>query len=118
MDTTVRPLDVIGVYIDEKLAFFARVEEIAPDVKAGWRKMRFLILNPAIEEREMTWILQPSQINGEPYSMEGIPVRIERLPDPVPAATEPLPEEEPPASKEKAGKTARVIEFPGRREKH
>ncbi|TAL15681.1 hypothetical protein EPN96_11935 [bacterium] len=118
METIVRPLDVIGVYIDEKLAFFARVEEISPDVKPGWRKMRFLILNPAIEEREMTWILQPSQINGEPYSMEGIPVRIERLPDPVPAATESPPEEEPPARKEKTEKTARVIEFPGRREKH
>jgi hypothetical protein len=118
MENIVRPLDVIGVYIDDKLAFFARVEEISPDVKAGWRKMRFLVLNPAIEEREMTWILQPSQINGEPYSMEGIPVRIERLADPAPASAEPAPEEKPPAGKGKAEKTARVIEFPGRREKH
>jgi hypothetical protein len=118
MDTFIKPLDVIGVHIDGKLAFFARVEEITPDVKAGWRKMRFLILNPAIEEREMTWILQPSQIDGEPYTMEGIPIRIERLADPVSKEFEAAPEEAPSARSRKAQKTARVIEFPGRREKH
>ncbi|PLX40389.1 MAG: hypothetical protein C0608_09145 [Deltaproteobacteria bacterium] len=82
MVTRITPLDVISVYIDGNLAFYARVEEILPDVKKGWLRMRFFVLNPALEEQELTWILEPAQIEGEEFTMGGTPIRIERLPDP------------------------------------
>ena len=80
MDTRVQPGDVILVHVQETPSFFARVEEILPDVKAGWRQMRFKVL--AVPLQEMNWILEPSQIDGTPFTMGGTPVRIERLPDP------------------------------------
>jgi hypothetical protein len=101
--------DVIAVHIGDHLGFYARVEEILPDVKPGWLKFRFLTLTS--DRKEMTWVLEPRQIDGEPFTMGGTAVRIERLPDPVPA-----PPEEPAISPDEEGK-GRVIAFPGRKEK-
>ena len=107
MDTLVQPRDVILVHLDDQPAFYARVEEILFDVKPGWRRMRFLVLTAP--PQETTWILEPSQIDGDPFTMGGKPVRIERLADPVPA--EPPPEEDAAAPKG----PAKVISFPKRR---
>ncbi len=74
------PGDVVAVFIDEKLSFFARVESILPDVKKGWYIFSFLVL--ATSPRLVTWILESSQIDGEEFSMGGTPIRIERLPEP------------------------------------
>jgi hypothetical protein len=104
MDTLVQPRDVILVHVQEKPAFFARVEEILPDVKKGWRHMRFQVLNVPLQE--ITWTLEPVQIDGEPFTMGGTPIRIERLPDPVPAVSE--------DSAPKPGDPGRVISFPRR----
>ena len=82
MDTLVRPGDVVAIYIEESLAFYARVEEITFDGKKGWRKFRFLVLSSPL--RDMTWILEPVQIDGQPFSMGGTPIRIERVPDAQP----------------------------------
>lgn len=104
MSTLVQPRDVILVHVQEKPAFFARVEEILPDVKKGWRQMRFQVLSVPLQE--LVWTLEPSQIDGEPFSMGGTPIRIERLPDPAqetPAETPPKPPE-----------SGRVISFPRR----
>ncbi|PLX42207.1 MAG: hypothetical protein C0609_10270 [Deltaproteobacteria bacterium] len=106
MVTNITPLDVISVYIDGNLAFYARVEEILPDVKKGWLRMRFFVLNPALEEQELTWILEPAQIDGEEFTMGGTPIRIERLPDPTSA----LPEEA-----EGDGEGGKVISFTSRK---
>ncbi len=103
IDTLVQPRDVIFVHVDDKPAFFARVEEIRMDGKKGWRQLRFTIL--AVPLQETTWILEPSQIDGEPFTMGGMPLRIERLPDPRPTA--PPPEEDAPGP-------GRVIAFPPR----
>lgn len=111
MDTLVQPRDVILVHVEDKPAFFARVEEILFDVKAGWRQMRFTVLTVPLQE--MTWTLEPSQIDGEPFTMGGTPLRIERLPDPVPASP---PEAEPPAEPalEKPKTAGKVVSFPPR----
>lgn len=86
MDTLVQPRDVILVHVEDRPAFFARVEEILPDVKRGWRRIRFTVLTVPLQE--MTWTLEPSQIDGEPFTMGGTPIRLERLPDPQPLASE------------------------------
>lgn len=102
--TRVQPRDVILVSVGEQPAFFARVEEILADPKKGWLQMRFRVLS--VPPRELTWILEPDQIDGTPFTMGGTPVRIERLPDPVPQA--PPPEAAPP------GPGGKVVSFPGR----
>jgi hypothetical protein len=107
MEINLWPGDIIAVHINDVLSFHARVEEILPDVKRGWRRMRFLALS--IPRREITWILEPAQLNGDQFEMGGTPVRIERLPDPEP--TEPVytPTSEEPLPTEPKGK---VISFP------
>ena len=110
MDTRVQPGDVILVHVEDKPAFFGRVEEILPDVKVGWRRIRFTVLTVPLQE--MTWILEPSQIDGETFTMGGTPIRIERLPEPAAfrdTTQEPVSEEraDPPTPKPK------VIAFPG-----
>ena len=82
MDTLVQPRDVILVHVDDKPSFYARVEEILLDRKGGWRQLRFQVLT--LPPQELTWILEPSQIDGETFTMGGTPVRIERLADPQP----------------------------------
>ncbi len=113
--TVMRPGDVFLVYVNETAAFFGRAEEIAFDVKKGWRNFRFTVLDPQLKERELTWILEPSQIDGEPYTMGGTPIRIERLPPP--ATKEPEPPGTPePILREEPQKSATVIEFPKRKD--
>ncbi len=110
METLVQPADVILIHVDEKPAFYARVEEILPDVKKGWRQMRFLVLTVPLQE--MTWTLEPSQIDGDGFTMGGTPIRIERLPDPRPAEGEPP---EPPERGAKVKSEGKVISFPARK---
>ena len=111
MDTRVQPGDVILVHLEDKPAFFARVEEILPDVKAGWRRLRFKVLTVPLQE--MTWILEPSQIDGEPFTMGGTPLRIERLPPAAPR--EPRAPEKPAEAPGPHGPDTgpTVITFPG-----
>lgn len=79
IETMVQPGDVILVYVDEKPSFYGRVENILPDVKKGWRNFIFLSLTHPIQK--ITWILEPSQIDGDEFTMGGTPMRIQRLPD-------------------------------------
>jgi hypothetical protein len=73
--------DLVMVYIDKKLAFFARVEDITPDVKPGWWQVTLLVLtNPP---QIFTWILQECQINGEAFTMGGTQVFLEKVISPV-----------------------------------
>jgi hypothetical protein len=72
--------DLVLVHIDNKPGFFARIEEINPDVKPGWWQVRLLVLT--IPLQIFTWILDESQINGAPYTMGGTPVRLEKVEPP------------------------------------
>lgn len=107
MNTLVQPPDVILVHVQEKPAFFARVEEILPDVKKGWRQMRFQVLSVPLQE--MVWTLEPSQIDGEPFTMGGTPIRIERLPDPEASAAQPAS-----AARKSPSRKGKVIAFPSK----
>lgn len=73
--------DLVLVHIDNKPGFYARIEDIAPDVKPGWWQVKLLALSFPLQV--FTWILDTSQIDGAPYTMGGTPVRLEKVISPV-----------------------------------
>lgn len=73
--------DVILVYIDNNPAFFARIENITPDVRKGWWRVKLLILQ--IPLMVTTWILDNEQIRGVDFTMGGTPIRIEKVIAPI-----------------------------------
>jgi hypothetical protein len=87
--------DLVLVHLDRQPAFYARLNDISPDVKRGWYQVELLVLS--LPPQTMVWILEEAQINGEEFTMGGRPVRLEFLP-PKP---QPEPETSPPSSKGK-----------------
>jgi len=73
--------DLVLVHIDNKPGFYARIEDITPDVKPGWWQVKLLALS--IPLQVFTWILDTSQVDGAPYTMGGTPVRLEKVVSPV-----------------------------------
>lgn len=103
--------DLVLVHIDNKPGFYARIEDVSPDVKPGWWRVKLLVLTFPIEV--YTWILEEAQINGTPFTMGGTPVRMEKVISPVVREEPPPPPQDPliPLSegeKEK-GKGAKVV---------
>jgi hypothetical protein len=80
MATTIN--DLVLAHIDNKPAFYARVEEILPDVKPGWWKVRLLVLTVPLQV--YTWILDESQVNGAPFTMGETPIMLEKVVPPEP----------------------------------
>jgi len=93
--------DLVLVHIDHKPGFYARIDEIAPDVKPGWWQVKLLVLTFPLQV--FTWILDESQVNGAPYTMGGTPVRLEKVVSPE-------------VKEEKSGKAAPLTES-GEKEK-
>ena len=84
--TEVRENDIVLVYVDEKPAFFARVEGFTADHKPKWWHVKLLMLTMPL--RVVTWVLRLEQINGvEPFTMGGTPIRIEKVVAPPEQAT-------------------------------
>jgi hypothetical protein len=79
METTIH--DLVIIHIEEKPAFFARIENIVPDVKPKWWKVSLLVLTDPLQI--FTWILDESQINGAPFTMGGTPIMIEKVVAPL-----------------------------------
>jgi hypothetical protein len=73
--------DLVLVHIDNKPSFYARIEEISPDLKPGWWQVKLLVLIHPCEI--YTWILDESQINGAPFTMGGTPVLLEKVVSPI-----------------------------------
>ena len=69
--------DLVLIHIDEKPATYARIEDIDPDVKPGWWRVKLLILT--LPMQVATWILEKSQIDGTPFTMGGTPMRLEKV---------------------------------------
>ena len=66
--------DVVAIYIDNKPSVYARVEEIAPDIKPHWFQVRLLFLS--FPPQETTWILRKEYLEGSPFTMKDIPIQI------------------------------------------
>lgn len=84
--------DLVLVYLDHKPAFYARIEDIRPDVKKGWYQVELLLLT--LPSQVATWLLDREQINGQDFTMGGRPVRlalVPRKPAPPPDGTETPP---------------------------
>ena len=85
--------DVVLVHMEGEPAFFARIEDISPDVKPEWFQVKMLVLQ--IPLLVVTWILREPYINGEEFTMGGRPIRITKIVAPEEQVTEPEPEEAP-----------------------
>lgn len=72
--------DLVLVHVDNKPGFYARVEEIVPDVKPGWWQVKLLVLTFPLQV--FTWILDDNQVEGEPFTMGGTPLQLEKLVSP------------------------------------
>lgn len=79
MVTTIH--DLVSIHIENKPAFYARIEDIVPDVKRGWWKVSLLVLTHPLQT--FTWTLEESQINGAPFTMGGTPVMLEKVVSPL-----------------------------------
>ncbi len=69
--------DVVLIYVNEQPAFFARVEKIVNDVKAGWWQVSFLLLQVPLTT--FTWVLDNEQIRGAEFTMKGTRIHIEKV---------------------------------------
>lgn len=69
--------DLVLVYMDGKPVFFARIEDITPDVKPQWFQVKLLVLQVPL--MVITWILREPYINGEEFTMGGRPIRMEKV---------------------------------------
>ncbi|MBK5274297.1 MAG: hypothetical protein JJE30_04520 [Desulfuromonadales bacterium] len=73
--------DIVLVHVDNKPGFYARVEDISPDVKPGWWQVRLLVLTFPLQV--FTWILDEFQLDYAPFTMGGTPIRLEPVVSPV-----------------------------------
>jgi len=80
--------DIVLLYVEENPLVFARIEEISPDIKAGWYHVKLLILQLPLQT--VTWILRDSYINGDTFTMGGKKMKLERVVCPENAEEEDL----------------------------
>lgn len=69
--------DVVLVHVEDRPAFFARIEDICADRKRDWYQVRLLLLQ--VPMAELIMILREEYINGETFTMEGRNMRIEKV---------------------------------------
>lgn len=81
--------DLVLVHVDNRPGFFARIEDISPDIKRGWWQVSLLVLTVPLQV--YTWILDDSQIEGAPFTMGGTPMLLEKVVPPPLRAQPPSP---------------------------
>jgi hypothetical protein len=70
--------DLVLVHLDRKPAFYARIDDITPDVKRGWYQVELLVLS--LPPQTLVWILEETHLQGEEYTMGGRPVQLTLIP--------------------------------------
>lgn len=73
--------DIVLIHVENKPGFYARIENIVPDVKPGWWQVKLLVLTFPLQV--FTWILDEFQLEGAPFTMGGTPLRLEDVVSPV-----------------------------------
>lgn len=94
--------DVVVVHLDRQPAFYARINDITPDVKKGWYQVELLLLT--FPPQTLVWILDNDHLQGEEFTMGGRPVQLVLVPP------KPAPGQE--KSKSTQAGQAKVIELP------
>ena len=107
--------DLVLVHIDHKPGFYARIEEIVPDVKPGWWQVKLLVLTFPLQV--FTWILDESQIDGASYTMGGTPVRLEKVVSPVEKSEKPAAVASPQECKGRGKEGGKVVSLQDRKKK-
>jgi len=72
--------DIVLIHVDNKPGFYARVEEIEPDVKPGWWQVRLMVFTFPLQI--FSWILDEFQLDCAPFTMGGTPIRMEKITSP------------------------------------
>jgi len=106
--------DIVLVHVDKKPGFYARIEDITPDVKPGWWQVRLLVFTFPLQV--FTWILDEFQVEGADFTMGGTPIRLEKVVAPPAAEPEPNQPEERPTPPPETG-AAKVVSLADRRKK-
>ena len=94
--------DVVVVHLDRQPAFYARINDLNPDVRKGWYQVELLLLT--FPPQTLVWILDNDHLQGEEFTMGGRPVQLVLVPP------KPAPEQEKPKSTQAA--QGKVIELP------
>jgi hypothetical protein len=82
--------DLVLVHLDRKPGFYARINDINPDVKRGWYQVELLVLS--LPSQTLVWILEERHLQGEEFTMGGRPVQLALIPPkalPKPSPTTP-----------------------------
>ncbi|AEB08273.1 hypothetical protein [Desulfobacca acetoxidans] len=82
--------DLVLVHIENKPAFFARINDINADVKRGWYQVELLVLGLPLQS--IVWILEEGHLQGEEFTMGGAPVRLELISPKIKLSPPPAPE--------------------------
>jgi hypothetical protein len=69
--------DIVLIYLEDMPQAFARIEEIAADIKPDWYQVKLLMLQVPLQV--VTWILRAPYINGTDFTMGGKRVRLEQV---------------------------------------
>jgi len=73
--------DIVLIYFEDQPFSFARIEDIAADIKKDWFHVKLLLLQLPLET--VTWLLKDVYINGEEFTMGGKRMRFEKVVAPV-----------------------------------
>jgi len=106
--------DIVLVHVDKKPGFYARIEDINPDVKPGWWQVRLLVFTFPLQV--FTWILDDFQIEGADFTMGGTPIRLEPVVAPVEEKQKPNQPVELPTPPQEGG-NSKVVSLADRRKK-
>ncbi len=71
------PGEVLLVYVQEKPAFYIRIDQLVPDRKKGWWQVHFTALT--LPSEHLVWLLDNDQIRGADFTMQGNPIRLDRV---------------------------------------
>jgi hypothetical protein len=78
--------DLVLVHLDRQPAFYARLNDINPDVKRGWYQVELLALT--LPPQTVVWILEEAHLNGQEFTMGGQPVQLVLIPPKEPSPPE------------------------------
>ena len=99
--------DLILIHVQHNPGFFARVEEVVADRKAGWWQVRLLPLSlDNLEFQSIVWILDDHQICGEEFTMQSVSMRIQKV---EPYVSDVPTKPEPEKSGAKGGKVISLV---------
>jgi len=109
--------DIVLINVNDKPGFYARIEDIVPDVKPGWWQVQLLVLTFPLQI--FNWILDEYQLDGADFTMGGTPLRMDPIVSPAVEERLKLEQEEKEQLKQarKKGDAPKVVSLMDRRKK-